>query len=475
MKILVASFLMTTSVCATDWPQFRGPAGSGIAAENTPLPVNIGPESSCLLWKKPLAKGHSSPVVLGESVYVTGFDGTDLKIVSIDRKSGETNWERVAEHENLESIHRIGSRATPTVAADSDVVVSFFGSSGLWCHNTNGEHLWHIRMGPFNNSFGAASSPILVDDKVVMVQDHDTDSFVAAYDKHTGSQIWRAERPDARRNYGSPCIWNVGSKNQVVLTGSAGVWGYDLQSGNVDWTLYGVSRVVSTTPVVGDDNRLYLACTGGSETKQPVFAEVLQTSDSNNNGVLEQNELPKSPIRSFFDQFDRDMDGALDVFEYNSIRQIFGLSRTAAMSIAPDAKGDGRKVNVAWTLTSSIPRNSSPLFHDGVLFLVKDGGILTSVDANNGSVIKRARLPTIGKYYSSPVLGNEKIYVLSERGRLSVIAAKGQWEVLATVDFKEDVYATPAISNGCVFVRTVSNLYCFDGSKTQYPTPFPHQ
>jgi outer membrane protein assembly factor BamB len=236
---------------------------------------------------------------------------------------------------------------------------------------------------------------------------------------------------------------------------------YDFESGDVIWTVRGVSRVVNTTPVVGDDNRLYVACTGGSETEQPEFAEVLKGADGNSNGTLEQNELPKSPIKSFFEQFDRDANGSLDKEEYNSIREIFSLSETVAMAIRPGGTGDITNSHVDWKESKSIPRNASPLYYKSVLFLVADGGIATSINADTGEMLHRGRLSNTGKYYSSPAAGDDKLYIIGERGHVTVVSASGDWEQLAESSFGEDVYASPAISHGCVFVRTVSHLYCF--------------
>jgi len=184
-------------------------------------------------------------------------------------------------------------------------------------------------------------------------------------------------------------------------------------------------------------------------------------ADANTNGTLEPNELPKSPIKSFFTQFDRDADGSLDKEEYNSIREIFSLSETVAMAIRPGGKGDITNSHVDWKESKSIPRNSSPHYYKGLLFLVADGGIATSINAETGEMLHRGRLSNTDKYYSSPAAGDGKLYIISERGHLTVVSAESEWQQLAESSFKEDVYASPTISHGCIFVRTVSNLYCF--------------
>lgn len=458
---LVLLLIWTPTTGAGNWPQFRGTDGRAVATGQDKLPADIGPNRH-LLWKTPLAKGHSSPVVFGDRVYLTSFRNRRLLTLAIDRHTGKIVWEAEAKYKKLESIHRIGSPATSSVATDGESIISFFGSSGLFCYDTAGNQRWHRPLGPFNNQFGATSSPLLVEDRIVCIQDHDTGAFLATYDLRTGKQIWRVERPNFRRNYGSPVIWTVDGKRQIVVTGTAHVMGYDLESGELVWTVRGVCRVISNTPVVGGDGNLYVAATGGGHTPpQPSFQQLLANADKNGNKLLETKELPNSPIRGFFYQFDRNANGSLDETEYESIREIYSLSKTVALAIKPGGRGDITKSHVLWESTKSIPRNASPLYVNGTLFLAKDGGIVTAIDAKTGKTIKQGRLSGTGKSYSSPVSGDGKIYVLNERGDLSVITAEPAWKQIAEAHFGEDVYATPAIANGRIYIRTVKHLYCF--------------
>jgi outer membrane protein assembly factor BamB len=361
----------------------------------------------------------------------------------------------------LEGIHRIGSHATPSVATDGKHVVSMFGSSGLFCYDVDGTELWRRNMGPFDNQFGATSSPVLVGNRVVLVQDHDNGSFLTAIDIETGRDVWRTDRSAFRRNYGTPTLWKVGGQTQIVIPGTAHVTAYDLNDGKLVWNVHGVSRVVNTTPVVGEDGRLYIATAGGGSTREPEFKVLLAKADSNGNSQLEQKELPNSPIKSFFGQFDRDKDGSLTETEYESIRKVFGSARDAVLCIRPGGVGDVTATHVAWEYAKTVPRNSSPLWAGHRLFLVKDGGILTCLDTKTGAITKQGRLSIRGKFYSSPVSGDGKIYLISERGQLCVVSADAQWQEVATADFGEDVYATPAIADGRIYIRTVGHLYCF--------------
>src|SRR5262249_3010828 len=162
-----------------NWPQFRGENAGGHAASAGRLPTEIGPNAN-IVWKIPLPPGHSSPVVFGDHIYLDAVRGETLLVVGVDREDGKVLWEAEVPHDRLEESHRIGSHAQCTPATDGERVVSFFGSAGLFCHDADGRLLWKQPMGPFKNNFGAGSSPLIVDDRVILCQDHDTDSFLMA-------------------------------------------------------------------------------------------------------------------------------------------------------------------------------------------------------------------------------------------------------------------------------------------------------
>ena len=454
-------FLMTVSTDAGNWPQFRGPHGNGVAHNTGSLPADIGPGKN-QLWKTPLGRGHSSPVVFGNRVYLSEFRDRKLYTLALDANSGKVLWRKASEYKKLESHHRIGNPATPTPATDGEIVVSFFGSCGMTAYSTDGKRLWHQPMGPFHNQFGATSSPIIIGDFVVTIQDHDTGSYLAAFNKRTGRQLWKIQRPNMRRNYCSPVVWTVNGRSQIVIAGTAHLTGYDLKSGEVVWTVRGLCRVISNTPVIGRDGLLYVASTGGgSASPQPAFSVLLKTADKNKDGRLQKQELPNSPIKRFFRQFDRDGNGMLDGTEYESIRKIYSISRGVALAVKPGGRGDISKTHVRWTATRGLPRNSSPLIYRGNLFMVKDGGVISVLNAKTGAARGQKRLAGRGKYFSSPICADGKIYILDDRGTLTVLKADATLALLHTAKFNESVLATPAIANGRIYVRTAKGLYCF--------------
>lgn len=455
---------------ADAWPQFRGNNASGRAAGDAALPTQIGPETN-VVWSVEVPSGHSSPVVYGDRIYLTAVEDERLWTLALDRSSGKELWRQEAPHDSLEEIHTIGSYAQPTPVTDGQYVVSLFGSSGLYAYDRDGKQQWHMPLGPFSNNFGAGSSPIMVDDWVILNQDHDTDSFLAALDKSSGDIVWRTDRSEFPRSYATPVIWNNNGKRQIVIAGTLRIVGYDLMTGKEAWTVTGISRIVNMTPTVGPDGNLFVAAwaPGGDDSNRidvSPFASVIER-DTNGNGTLEEDETPPGPIKMRFNQIDRDKNGHISEQEYESMRGVFDAAHNVMVAIRPGGIGDITESHVSWRHDRSLPYVPSPVVYDGVVFFVKNGGIVSSLDAETGKTLKTARVSGTANYYASPVAGDEKIYLLSQRGEISVISAEGKWEELASAEFGEEAFATPALVDGRIYLRTAGHLYCFgvDGEK----------
>jgi len=459
------SGLALESAGASDWPQFRGRNGSAVDPSGEKLPQEIAPNQN-QLWKSPLPPGHSSPIVVGNRVFVTGVRDKKLLTIGLDRQTGTLQWESEAPYQQLETIHRIGSHAQSSPCADSECVISFFGSSGLYCHDHSGKRLWERPMGPFVNDFGAASSPILVGERIILCQDHDLDSFLICLDKKSGDVIWKTDRSGFLRNSCTPILWDNEGHPQIVVAATLRVVGYDLETGKEAWTVRGISRTVVSSPSVGSDGHLYLAgwAAGGDEAEKirvEPFDDVATLRDSNKDGLLEEEELKEGPVYQRFTQADRNKDGHLTRVEYELFRSLFDQGRNLLLSIRQGASGDSTETHVRWRHLKLVPFCASPVLVDGLLFTIKDGGILQCLNANTGKATKPLRLEASGSYYASPVAGDGKIYLIDEQGRLTVIAARQDLEVLHMADFKEDVFATPAVVDGRIYLRTASALFCF--------------
>jgi outer membrane protein assembly factor BamB len=184
------------------WGQFRGPGGGAVAVGRAGLPTAIGPKEY-VAWKTPLPPGLSSPVIHGDRIFLTAVHDKKLYTIGLDRKTGREVWRTEAPHKGLEKIHKIGSQAQATPATDGDNVVVFFGSAGLFCYDRAGKERWRAPMGPFATEFGAASSPLIVDGRVILNQDYDADSVLAAYDVKSGERIWKTDRSGFAVGYAS--------------------------------------------------------------------------------------------------------------------------------------------------------------------------------------------------------------------------------------------------------------------------------
>jgi outer membrane protein assembly factor BamB len=461
---VLGTAFFATDVSASDWPQFRGPNAGGRPAKDAPLPDVIGPKKN-VIWKTALPPGHSSPIVIGDRIYVSAARKKQLVTIALERSTGRILWEKEALAPKLEQVHKIGSHAQSTPVADDERVISFFGSAGIFCYDRDGKLLWDQPMGPFQNDFGAASSPILVGDMVILCQDHDQSSFLMAIDKRSGKTIWKTDRTDFLRGFCTPVLWDVDGQKQIVVSGTLRVAGYDLKSGKEIWTAHGIARTICSTPVIGDGILFLAGWANGGDPGSPIdvdpFDDVAKARDKNKNGSLEKTELVDHPYFERFTQVDTNGDGSITRAEYERFRELFQKGKNLVMALRPGGKGDVTTSHVVWKNSKQVPFCASPLFHDGLIYTVKNNGVFASLDAKDGKPHKVGRLPDESSYYSSPVIGDGKIYVLSERGTMMVIAAGRDWRLLSTTEFDEPAYATPAIADGRIYVRTNAHLYCF--------------
>ncbi|MCC7373880.1 MAG: PQQ-binding-like beta-propeller repeat protein [Verrucomicrobiales bacterium] len=446
-------------------PQFFR-SDRGIARDSGKLPEALD-DGTNLVWKVPLDPGHSTPVVFGDRVFLSTFTpaSKELSTVALHRDSGKLLWRRAVSVSTIESLHSVGSPATPSPATDGHRVFTFFGSYGLLCHDLDGKLLWEQRLGPFQDEYGAGSSPVLTGDLVVINQDHDVDSFLAAYDLATGKQVWRTPRPKAVRSYSTPVPWSSSGQNQIVVAGAIELNGYDAPTGSLLWTVPGLARIAIPTPVPTDDTLFVATWAPGGDAGRRLVLDPWQVAlgkwDANHDRQLSRAEINDPEVLDRFFRIDTDQSGALNEAEWGRHADVFQRAQNAILAIRPTSRGDLGESAILWKHPKGAPYVASPVVISGNLWVVKDGGIVTTLNAANGENLSEERLPTVGTYFASPVAGDGKVYFASESGVVTVVTQSLPWRVLSSRAFGERIYATPVLQEGRVLIRTEKALYSF--------------
>ena len=439
----------------------------GIAPEATSLPSEFG-EGADRLWRTELPPGLSTPCICGDSIFVTTFvaETKELATVALDRATGQVHWKQVVPTRTLEAFHPVGSPASSSPACNGSQVFSFFGSYGMLCYDLNGTLLWERQMGPFQDEFGASSSPVLAGDKVILNEDHDIDSFLIALDQKTGDIVWKTPREDATRSYSTPVLFDNHGRSEILVAGSLQLTAYDPADGQKLWWFNGLSRIVDCTPVILNGEIYVASWTPGGDSDDRIrmepFAMALTTYDKNSDGEIGEDELPEgnaSLVRFF--RLDLNQNKRLDQPEWDKHALVFARAQNLATAIRPGTRGPAPTENVNGSYPRGLPTVPSSVVYDGVLYMVKDGGIITSLDASTGELLKQARATGPGNYYASIVAGDGKVYLMSEGGVVTVLKAGRDWSILSSSDFKERIMATPVISNGLMLIRTDLALYAF--------------
>jgi outer membrane protein assembly factor BamB len=430
------------------------------AADEPALPEQL--DADHLVWKQPLPPGHSTPSIVGDRMLLTAEDSGELITLCLDRASGKLLWRQAVRAEKLEKVHVEGSPAAASVACDGKRVFSFFGSYGLMCYDMDGKAIWSKPLGPFRDEFGAASSPIVVDGKVILNEDHDLDSFLIAVRQVDGETVWQTPRDGFTRSYATPVVWKTDGRKQLVVAGALQLMAYDLADGRPIWSLDGFARIVNTTPARFNDLLYVCTWSPGGDSDARIAMEpwdrALELWDKNKSARLENEELPLGEVRSRFFRIDLNGDQALDEPEWNKYARLFELAQNRLVALRASDAGPPQ---VVWEYKRGLPYVSSPLLYRGQVVLVKDGGIVTLLDARNGSLIKQGRARGDGNYYASPVGGDGKIFVASGGGVVSVLRAGPKIDIISSRDFSERIAATPVIADGRIYLRTEKALYCF--------------
>jgi outer membrane protein assembly factor BamB len=412
----VICLALANTVRAEDWPGWRGPRGDGTSTE-TNIPLKWSATEN-VAWKTPIpGKGHSSPVVWGDRVFLTTClekEGKHL-LLCLDRKTGQVLWQKEEPIKLQRAIHKLNSYASSTVATDGKhVFVTFHDLPHfvVCCYEVDGKLVWKKSPGDFYSTHGFCSSPLLYKDLVILNGDQDSpngpygnknlkksgmafDSYLVALDKTTGEERWRVKRPHNIRSYTPPVLFDLAGKKQVVFSGSQNVSSYDPDTGKQLW-------IVDKGP-----------------TEQFVSSLV------QGNGL---------------------------------IFMTYGFPKRGYAAIRPDGSGDVSTTHVAYNIERDGGYVPSPIAHGDYFFFVNDEGLASCVEAKTGKNRWKERL---GKHHSgSPVSADGYLYFPDDFGVTWVLKPGPKFEVVQKNELGEDSYSSFAISRGQIFIRTVNNLYC---------------
>jgi len=464
LPVLVVAALAAPAADGPDaegWSRFRGPNGSGISA-TTHLPSEFGPDKN-VVWKTPLPFGHSSPALTRDRIFLTAVRADNLVTICLDRHSGRILWEREAPRPRKEKLDPRNGPAGPTPATDGTNVYVFFADFGLLSYDVDGRERWRVPLGPFNNLYGMGASPVLVGDLVVLACDQNTGSFIIAIGQQDGRVRWKTPRPEAHSGHSTPILFTpAGAATQIIVPGSFLLTAYSAANGDKLWWVGGLSFELKSTPVVSGDT-LFINGFGTPQNQPGAHPDIAAFDDVKRQhadaaGIVRLASMPNPGAISWIDL---DSNGEISSGEWDYYRAAMA-SDNGMLAIRLGGRGDMTATNVRWKYHKAVPQLPSPLVYRDVLYMVNDGGIVTALKPDSGAEVGQGRLKgAIDRYYASPVAADNKVFMLSETGKVVVLPPGGSLDPIAVNDLGDDIYATPAISGGRMYVRTRGWLYCF--------------
>jgi outer membrane protein assembly factor BamB len=426
-------------------------------------------------------------------IFLTGYDQTQklLETICLDLRNGHVLWRRGIHVEAVERVHDVSSPAAPTPASDGERVFIYFGSYGLLCYSLDGTELWKHPLVTPVMMFGTGASPIVAGNAVLLNVDQQANSYLLAVDRATGQQLWKQDRPLFGRGWATPVHVHRDGVDEAVVLGSRRLVAYDVSSGMERWSVGGLPPFTISSPLVEGDH-LYFAATdeyGEPENviQPPGFDEFARRYDKNGDGRLGRDEIPAdftvverratsgagdTTLRGyFFATVDVDKDNALSREEWEKFVARMTQWPTefscGVVAVRLGGRHDVTQTHVVWRVTDGVPEVPSPLVYQSRVYTVKNGGIVYCREAASGKLIYKRRLGAIGGYYASPVAGDDKIYFASDRGAVVVIKSDDEFEVLAVNELGSPILATPALVDGCVYIRTESQLHAFALPRSQ--------
>ncbi|MFC1551821.1 PQQ-binding-like beta-propeller repeat protein [Candidatus Latescibacterota bacterium] len=465
------------------WSAFRGNNSSGVARPDQDPPVEFSSDKN-VIWKTPLISGVSSPCIWGDRIFLTGFDEEkqQLQVMCYNRLNGKLIWNQIVPAKEIEPCHAVSSPADATPATDGERIYVHFGSYGLLCYDFDGDMLWSIELPVNSNNYGTGTSPIVMDDKVILkVSRPNGERYLIAVDSKSGKQVWKNSNVAGTGSASTPIVWN----GDLIIHGGRRVAAYSIKDGSEIWQVMAITNGAST-PVAYSD-KLYVGTwfQGGEQNQRPTipeYHELLNKFDKNKDGLISKQEVPddfyiarRPEIQEIADAnpsliaawdlyVDLDHNNTIDKSEwqkfldliYNQLSADHGL-----IAIKSGANGNISSENIIWKVSENVPEVPSPLYYKDRVYMIKNGGIASCMNALTGELLYCERLGVSGPYISSPVVANDQIYIASHRGIVVVFEAGDELKVLAKNDLDEKILATPAIVDNKLYVRTANHLYAF--------------
>lgn len=474
--------LVANATLKADWPQFRGNNSDGHGTGSPP--VEFGPTKN-RKWTTPLDPGHSSPCVFGEQIFVTTYDKESraLGIVSLNRENGDVLWKKSIKVETFEKGHPSFNPASSSPCCDDQRVVAYFGSYGLICFDFDGELLWERPL-PLAKSFaGNATSPMITGDKVILYRGNYVDHYLLCLDKNTGEEIWRIAQDEQFTGEMACTSCPIIAGDKLICHSARSVQAFDIDTGDVIWIAKCATTATSTPVLVGAEvlvaawNKL-----GEPDLRPPFpsFDQLVKQYDKDDDGLISKTEFPRLWIFHRPEGAEAPQNGALVSFQHadknhngkieseewaQTIRELesfrAGYDTHGLLAIPVNSNGLVAADAVRTLTTQGIPEVPSPVSDGEFVYVVKNGGLLTCVDVASGKTVYRKRTKGTGTHYASPLIADGKLYSFAGNGRVSVLTLGEKTRVLATNEMEDGVYATPAIVDGVIYLRTHSALHAF--------------
>ncbi len=475
----------------TYWNQFRGPNGQGVLdGAEPPIVLNV---KRNMVWKTPLPPGHSSPAIWKDRIFLTTFENDQLSTFAIDRSNGDIIWKRSTPYEAIKpsnrftKLHSESSPATSTVCVDRNHVYTYFPSFGVICYSQDGNQVWEAKLAHDQFAWGSTTSPSVFDDTLFIVRDcmGKDASYLLALDAKTGEEKWKTPRPFSMASFSTPAILSSGDEDELIVLGMGRLSAYDMKTGEENWYVDGLGTSAISVPLI-DKDRIYVsmkAIVGFDVAYDFEKAwEYFMTFDTNNNQALEFSELtddmkiPQRPELPYdnpgfgmelradrFKKNDLNQDEKVTYDEFKEKMEENTKNMKASFScIKVDTTSEnGVKNNILWAQNRLLTEIPSILFYKDRLYSVANGGIFICRNKDTGEIIHRARIRAPGMYASSPIAANDHIYLCSKQGIVSVMKADDSFEIVTQLDLDEYIYATPALHDNEIYIRTVNHLYAF--------------